>query len=1088
MSTLQDIQNAASTIGLNTLGLTAPLLAIRWSADSSGSGPASDPTEGASGTLNLGISSGDQWVAPAAGVLSFATPGNRILKPDGTPATANAALFRLHAQAYLRLARLIRAVIEGGNDGLPIRPAPLFFVYSGADITSATADTLPANTPMGIKGGTLTVHDIRGLAIDPVMVAGIFDTLLTTFGVLEARDTISAAATPANGRQIHQIADLGDSGVRVHLVDPHGQPGARTQLQGLEDFVAASGLFKVSSGTTSITRVTDAPANLRLGAATNGRLGTSFSIPTPSKTLRRDFLRVMIADLKPFLLGEVVADDPASGVEPAIPIRHGETVTFSFNGNAMFGAANSILTGTPADSLVVSPQIAGDFTLPTDATDAQAQWPKFPPGLPTVNEAPPAGLRDNFSPAAAFITGTDADVAVTINGLTAGHAVRVYHRQFLPDAREGRGDGAGAAVPTGATSVSLRLKDPFGLVSPGIPTVLPLKPILHLDIVVVNSNKKGRVFGHVTAEVAAPTTPPAITPETNLLGTATDRGTSLAGILGLPAPPLPGGPFDTFDQVIGLVRALGSEGTPRDAPRLPTMARRDAVVASDNSGTWKGQISGSHYVGAARNALQRIGSPGSHGGIEFHSISAQTSGGQLAYDLARAALRRTRNIVSRLLLLKETRWAEPSAPTAGSVSGAVLQTISPATETPELAAVPSLLLGLPADWNSFLNQVLPGLPSSLSGLSGVGNLGNSPEGIRVYDEMKREFSASVHGRRDAFHALLRAIKAARELIYIESAAFTATAYGSTTTDDLVTAIQNRLNEMPGLRVILCLSKNLDYGPGYEPFAAREFARRKEAVEKLLGRNKLFTIDSSLAAGLDSGTVSNDLKTAFSDHSITLSTDVAISIITQGSRWMLDDRKAAKQFQIRDDIEGAGTPLSVFSGEPNVVAFHPIGFPGRALRLLTSLTVVDDVWALIGSSTIRRRGLTFDGGLDLALFDTQLREGRGSAISELRRQSMAFYLGATDPKSGGPNPTFVRLLDPHTAFAACKELLDQGGAGLIEPLFDGKLPGVTSIPPAAFPSDDIADPDGRIFDSTAGLNFTVPFLGMVAAASLATARP
>ena len=49
-------------------------------------------------------------------------------------------------------------------------------------------------------------------------------------------------------------------------------------------------------------------------------------------------------------------------------------------------------------------------------------------------------------------------------------------------------------------------------------------------------------------------------------------------------------------------------------------------------------------------------------------------------------------------------------------------------------------------------------------MSGVGNLGNSPEGIRVYDEMKREFSASVHGRRDAFRALLRAIKAARELI------------------------------------------------------------------------------------------------------------------------------------------------------------------------------------------------------------------------------------------------------------------------------------------------------------------------------------
>src|SRR5438105_8527008 len=42
---------------------------------------------------------------------------------------------------------------------------------------------------------------------------------------------------------------------------------------------------------------------------------------------------------------------------------------------------------------LVSPEIAGDFTLPTDATDAQAQWPKFPVGLPTVNDAPPGNFR-----------------------------------------------------------------------------------------------------------------------------------------------------------------------------------------------------------------------------------------------------------------------------------------------------------------------------------------------------------------------------------------------------------------------------------------------------------------------------------------------------------------------------------------------------------------------------------------------------------------------------------------------------------------------------------------------------------------------
>jgi hypothetical protein len=158
----------------------------------------------------------------------------------------------------------------------------------------------------------------------------------------------------------------------------------------------------------------------------------------------------------------------------------------------------------------------------------------------------------------------------------------------------------------------------------------------------------------------------------------------------------------------------------------------------------------------------------------------------------------------------------------------------------------------------------------------------------------------IHEREPAFRALLRAIKSARELIYIEGAAFTATSYGTDTANDLVTAIQNRLNAMPGLRVILYLPKNLDYGPGYEPFAAREFARRKEAVEKLLGRNKLFTIDSELIPDLDAGKISDNLRTAFASQSVTLSTDVAVTVITAGSRWEIEDRQNAKEFQVRGD--------------------------------------------------------------------------------------------------------------------------------------------------------------------------------------------
>ena len=56
--------------------------------------------------------------------------------------------------------------------------------------------------------------------------------------------------------------------------------------------------------------------------------------------------------------------------------------------------------------------------------------------------------------------------APTLNGLTAGQAVRVYNRVFLPDAREGPGDGSGGMVSSGS-SVTLMLKDPLGLVERG---------------------------------------------------------------------------------------------------------------------------------------------------------------------------------------------------------------------------------------------------------------------------------------------------------------------------------------------------------------------------------------------------------------------------------------------------------------------------------------------------------------------------------------------------------------------------------------------------------------------------------------------
>jgi hypothetical protein len=342
------------------------------------------------------------------------------------------------------------------------------------------------------------------------------------------------------------------------------------------------------------------------------------------------------------------------------------------------------------------------------------------------------------------------------------------------------------------------------------------------------------------------------------------------------------------------------------------------------------------------------------------------------------------------------------------MSAALLQTVAPVAETPELTAFADKLTGpdFPQDWPAVVQKVfdkLPTLPQIPQPLPNVlqdaltkiqNDLRNSTSGARLYDEFKRDFSATIFGRRDALWSLTRALGAARELIYIEGPALSATGYGSPVAPvDLVSTIVDRLNAVPSLRVVLCLSKELDYGPGYEVVAAREYAQRLAAVTRL--------------------------QDAAADR---------------------------------------------------VVAFHPIGFPGRPLRLMTSVTIVDDVWALLGTSTFRRRGLTFDGALDVALFDTTLRDGRGVSIANLRRRLMAGNLNVNPPAVGGaipvPSPSWVRLADAHSAFDVARDILAEGGLGLIEPIWDGHVPGVSPIPSSNFPSESVADPDGRDFSTAA----------------------
>jgi hypothetical protein len=119
---------------------------------------------------------------------------------------------------------------------------------------------------------------------------------------------------------------------------------------------------------------------------------------------------------------------------------------------------------------------------------------------------------------------------------------------------------------------------------------------------------------------------------------------------------------------------------------------------------------------------------------------------------------------------------------------------------------------------------------------------------------------------------------------------------------------------------------------------------------------------------------------------------------------------------------AGTRFALFS--PGVGA-------GRALRLASTSVVVDDAYALTGSTHLSRRGLSWDSSLAAAVFDENLIDGRPADVLNFRHQLLADRLGIQvtavpiDPDElvraitdfdtrGSPRLSAVQLVPPATA--------------------------------------------------------------------------
>ncbi len=93
----------------------------------------------------------------------------------------------------------------------------------------------------------------------------------------------------------------------------------------------------------------------------------------------------------------------------------------------------------------------------------------------------------------------------------------------------------------------------------------------------------------------------------------------------------------------------------------------------------------------------------------------------------------------------------------------------------------------------------------------------------------------------------------------------------------------------------------------------------------------------------------------------------------------------------DSLKGALSSLAA-AAPGRFASFCPNAGAGRSLRLLTTTVVIDDVLALVGSTHLSRRGLSFDSSLSVALLDEQCARGRGQSLTRLRRALLAARLG------------------------------------------------------------------------------------------------
>jgi hypothetical protein len=806
---------------------------------------------GALGTAKQAFSDGDRVTLR----LSAGTRTSQFCGSDGNPLSGPCAVLRLHPQAVLRLETLVaQRYVQPGNQ--PILAAPWAMVVRGAAGFTTAKWYEPDEAMTGVSG-SVSFHDNRGFIVDPIHVAGLLADLQAGLPGLTGKNPGGPVAGAGGVQSIARLA----TGTLVHVLDLHGRPyqpalAAATLVTrdgsgNVTAVVPATGLVTLGPGDGIDTGGGDG-GRLRWGWLKGGTLGSTNLVPpalpgagSPPPVLPRPFYQLAVVDTVWALLGNRTAaailgipgDDQKVPPDVMQQVRDNVAINYLVDGPDVLGQSAAVLARPSQDMvLAVSPVLDGSMAVPGQS-GVNAHWPAFPApnsgaGFPT----PPASPQDGMT--AAWTASNAVVVTIAADKVPDGAHVRIFQQRFVTipaitaDPSFVRGDG-GAAIASAGAATAVLLRNPFAL-AVGQPRPSPAN--LTMDIVVIPRSGTRKIFGAISVAVAAG---PVAEPADPFAGVnavaalpATMESIAPAPLFDIPTTVAP--PAAAPGDLIAMARALASESSPRQGPRLATMARFDTIVVTGTTGgtpagtlSWEAVLSGGHWARQTRCARQASGNPGNPAGPDVHAAGIHVSGA-LAYDLARHAIRRAQAIIpvgagslGWVASMGGTNFDPPSdlTPTNTGI-GAVLETVAAVCETPELSA-----LATPAP-GATVQGMLNGVAASLGVPAPTVTIANE---ARLQREVRREFIASKNGFRDALWCLRRALREARELVYIESPQFAHTG----TTVDLVNELATSLGQHPELKVLVCTPREADFSRKYRAWARQHYRARIQAVGDLL---------------------------------------------------------------------------------------------------------------------------------------------------------------------------------------------------------------------------------------------------------------